>query len=307
MHKRQPLKGLDFYDKRVVKSDARYKHVEGKLDTGLTVDKVKFVSATECVTRRSEIFYRISRRQLFELFDEYEMDDDDDHHVIEKDTETDDNDQQKVDVNQPHKPYLILDVRETDDYRRCHLRHARSFPYTYLRRDQQPNEIYQYRNKRDHLIIIYCDDERISRDAAKIFVDRGTDNVFLLSGGLHEFSLEYPDYIEGKLPPHLTPNKRGGLTRAALSRIAEEEVLGASETAPYLTSPSPVKFPGRHASSGRSSSRLSERSFGHHSRDGLPAAPKCRDDQSDSGYSTKSSASVAESIISRQASRKGKF
>jgi hypothetical protein len=106
MYKRQPLKGLDFYEQTVTKSD-KYRHIGGKLDTGLTVDKVKFISATECVKRRSEIFFRISRRQLFELFDEYEVDDEDPPEVVEE-TEIEE---------KPHKPYLILDVREADAYR----------------------------------------------------------------------------------------------------------------------------------------------------------------------------------------------
>ena len=47
----------------------------------------------------------------------------------------------------------------------------------------------------------------MSRDAAKLFVDRGTDNIFLLSGGLMEFAAEYPSFVEGELPPSLSPKK----------------------------------------------------------------------------------------------------
>ena len=51
------------------------------------------------------------------------------------------------------------------------------------------------------LIIIYCDDERVSRDTAKLLVDRGTDNIYLLSGGYNDFVGEYPSYVEGDIPP----------------------------------------------------------------------------------------------------------
>jgi len=58
-------------EKRVPKSE-KYAHVQGVLDTGMTVDKVKLVSSSEYARRRDEIFYRITRRQLSELYEEYE-------------------------------------------------------------------------------------------------------------------------------------------------------------------------------------------------------------------------------------------
>lgn len=40
------------------------------------------------------------------------------------------------------------------------------------------------RNKPGHIIILYDDNERMAPKAATVFVQRGVDNVFLLSGGL---------------------------------------------------------------------------------------------------------------------------
>ena len=54
-----------------------------------------------------------------------------------------------------------------------------------MRRDQVHPELYNFRNKEGHLIILYCDDEKISLDAAKLLVQRGTDNIFLLTGDYH--------------------------------------------------------------------------------------------------------------------------
>ena len=347
MHKRQPQKEIPFYEKRVERS-TKYKNVQGILDTGLTVHKVKTITSAEYVKRRSEIFFRLTRRQLHALYDEYEQEEHESirdaaaEHVSNSSSSSSggggggggngnspqrggyrDNimgspkivtyDESAQAANT--KPYLIYDVREPEEYRACHLWQARSFPYTHMRRDQVPcTEFYAFRNKPETLIIVYCDDERVSRDAAKLFVDRGTDNIFLLSGGLGEFALEYPEFVEGVLPAHLAPARRtgggggggggSGLTRSSLARIAEEEVLSPSENAPFLTSPAPKKFPSRHPASGRSS-RLSERSFGD--RDGLPRAPKPRDDVSDSGHSIRTTSSVAESVISRAMSRKGRF
>ena len=40
------------------------------------------------------------------------------------------------------------------------------------------------RNKTGKIIVLYDEDERLSTNAATIFVEREVENVFLLSGGL---------------------------------------------------------------------------------------------------------------------------
>lgn len=208
-------------ERRIPKS-SKYAHIEGKLDTGLTINKVKTVTAHEYRVRRDEIFYRISKNQLYELYNEYEADE---REMLGSDSPlrfgSDHGDSgprivtySDRDIPEYSKPYLILDVRETDEYRTCHLLHAKSFPYTMLRRDLMLPEIYQFKNKEERLIIIYCDDERISRDTAKTLVDRGVDNVFLLEGGLKEFGSAYPAFIEGMLPARLYTPPKSGLTRS---------------------------------------------------------------------------------------------
>lgn len=305
-HKRQPLKPLGFFEKKSVTSD-KYKNVAGRLDTGLTVNKVKFITAQECAKRRSEIYYRISCRQLSELYDEYEAGEYESvREIAERRGEDSPSGPRIVTYSEMSqavnsKPYLIIDVREPDEYRNCHLLQARNFPVAYLKRDQVPNELYQFRNKPEALIIIYCEDERISKDAAKVFVDRGADNIFLLSGGLAEFAAAYPEFVEGKVPQHLSPVKRTGLTKSALARISEEAVLALSDTAPFQTSPIPSRRMAPGTGTGRSpasvrSSRSTHRSYGGD-----------KEDQSESGYSIKSNASVADSVISRAMSRKGRF
>ena len=166
------------------------------------MNKVKFATNQICARRRNEIFYRLLHNQLFDLYSEYES--------IENERITESREMQ---IGSPPtiithsqysealnaKPYLILDVREPDAFRSCHLLHARNFPFTMMRRDQALPEFNTFKNKKEMLIIVYCDDERISRDAAKLFVDRGTDNIFLLTGGLFQFAAEYSLFVEGDI------------------------------------------------------------------------------------------------------------
>lgn len=214
-------------ERKVPKSE-KYSHVRGVLDTGLTVNKVKSVTAREYAKRRDEIFFRVTRVQLYELYSEYEANE---YETISENALGGGGDPRVVTYHESDrpeydKPYLILDVREIDAFNVCHLLQARSFPYAMLRRDQYIPEIYQYRNKPETLIIMYCDDERVSRDAAKLLVDRGIDNIFLLTGGMNEFAYDYPAFVEGNPP---TPPRR-------------RELLGASSSAVPRSQPSKCRY-----------------------------------------------------------------
>jgi rhodanese-related sulfurtransferase len=209
-------------DRKVPKS-SKYAHIEAKLDTGLTIHKVKPITAHEYRMRREEIFYRVTKNQLYDLFNEYEADERESINALSPGNPREERGPRVVtysDLDEPEysKPYLILDVREPENYNICHILQAKSYPYTMIRRDYLLPEIYQFKNKPEHLIILYCDDERISRDTAKTMVDRGIDNVYLLEGGLKEFASHYPAFVEGHIPERLlmTPPK-SGLTRSRMN------------------------------------------------------------------------------------------
>ena len=71
--KRTPPKkgGLGPLERRV-KQNPRYATVGSVINSGTTVHKVRNVSTTEFLKRRSELFRRVSGSMLRELFDEYE-------------------------------------------------------------------------------------------------------------------------------------------------------------------------------------------------------------------------------------------
>ncbi len=80
-----------------------------------------------------------------------------------------------------------------------------------LLRDKLHPEMYEFKNKEESLIIVYCDDEMRSRETCKILVDRGIDNVFLLTGGLMEFAAKFPHYVDGEMPDiPVSPSRKAG-------------------------------------------------------------------------------------------------
>ena len=59
MSMRRVEKPKSVYDQKVPRSK-KYEHITGRLDTGLTVEKVKFITVREFSRRRDEIYYRVS-------------------------------------------------------------------------------------------------------------------------------------------------------------------------------------------------------------------------------------------------------
>lgn len=57
------------------------------------------------------------------------------------------------------------------------------------------------KNKDNKLIIIYHDHEKTGTTWAKLFYEKGYENIYLLSGGLETFCEQFHDFLEGKVVP----------------------------------------------------------------------------------------------------------
>ncbi|KAH9503745.1 Centrosomal protein of 41 kDa [Bulinus truncatus] len=100
-------------------------------------------------------------------------------------------------------PYLLLDVREREAYDECHVITAQSYPTAMLARsvNYETKEMLQFKNQPGKIIVLYDDDERLSHRAATTLVQRGYDNLFMLSGGLKVAYKMFPEgLITGTVP-----------------------------------------------------------------------------------------------------------
>ena len=93
------------------------------------------------------------------------------------------------------RPFLILDVRDPEDFSRGHLVYSHNYPHTRLNRafDYETKEMLRVKNKAAAILVVYDNDESVARQTATTLTQRGYDNVFMLSGGLRVASLKYPD------------------------------------------------------------------------------------------------------------------
>ena len=200
---------------RKVKENPRYANVKSGIDTGASVNKVQYISQGQYIKRTSEIFFRISPPDLYQLYAEYEKHADENmrsngggggggggHNgsggqniasfasggggprIVVHEEEA------QVTYEQP---YLILDLRTPEDFEACHLLQARSFPQRLLMQDKSTVELHRYRNAEGKLIVLYDDCERLAAAAAHQLVHRGYENVFVLTGGLASFGEKFPD------------------------------------------------------------------------------------------------------------------
>uniref|UniRef100_A0A2C9KQ10 Rhodanese domain-containing protein n=2 Tax=Biomphalaria glabrata TaxID=6526 RepID=A0A2C9KQ10_BIOGL len=100
-------------------------------------------------------------------------------------------------------PYLLLDVRERDAYDECHIITAQSYPTAMLARsvNYETKEMLAFKNQQGKIIVLYDDDERLCHRAATTLVQRGYDNLFMLSGGLKVAYKMFPEgLITGTVP-----------------------------------------------------------------------------------------------------------
>jgi centrosomal protein CEP41 len=138
------------------------------------VDKVRLISSREFLKRREEPFCRVSVHQMEELLSEYEAD----QYEGVQDFEQNMSDGPRVVTHEEEavaaydRPYLILDVRGPSEFASCHLLQARNFPAVLLNQDKMTSEVFRYKNLEHSLIILYCEDERISTQTASRLVQR---------------------------------------------------------------------------------------------------------------------------------------
>ncbi|XP_036376156.1 centrosomal protein of 41 kDa-like [Megalops cyprinoides] len=125
----------------------------------------------------------------------------------------------------PDCPYLLLDVRNRDDYDQCHIISAYSYPVATLSRTMNPytKEVLDYKNAPGKIIILYDEDERIASQAATTMCERGFENLFMLSGGLKVVAQKIPEGLTtGSIPAHClpSPTPTGGRKRPAPPQVS---------------------------------------------------------------------------------------
>lgn len=216
-----------FLNKKV-KATGKYEHVQSKLKakTGKTVKDVEVISDQLVAKRKFENFKRIKASTLERLLGEqssltaesiYNLGGENGEEEYKNMPDAESVYSLATNASQlsavtytteqlgitSDTKFILLDLRDEDAHEKYHIKESINFPEPNISRDKVIPELYRFRNKEDKLIIIYMNDERSGSTAAKKFYEKGYDNIYLLSGGIEEFILAYPEHIVGKELPDI--------------------------------------------------------------------------------------------------------
>ncbi|CAB3987970.1 centrosomal of 41 kDa [Paramuricea clavata] len=106
-------------------------------------------------------------------------------------------------------PYLLLDIRLPDEFKQCHIIGAINYEKAYLSRTVNwcTEELSSFKNQQGKIIICYDEDERYAPAVATTLVQRGFDNIFMLSGGMKVLNKRFPEgFMSGTLPQSCMPS-----------------------------------------------------------------------------------------------------
>lgn len=209
-------------EKKVI-SNTKYSHISQVVNTGKTIKDVHFVSDQLVSKRKSECFKRVKGSTIVKLVNQNHQTESIYNMVGDIDQPKNDSTEEKSVItsitnksNITHQTnvtavtyatemlgnladidFIILDLRETENYNEYHIREAISYPGCMISRDKFLPQMISMKNKDGKMIILYCQDERTGTPFAGLLFQKGYDNIYFLSGGIEEFSIHYPEYCDG--------------------------------------------------------------------------------------------------------------
>ncbi|CAF0881929.1 unnamed protein product [Rotaria sordida] len=144
------------------------------------------------------------------------------------------------------RPYLIVDLRDKDEFRANHIVSAHHYPAAMLSRctNNESKELLIYKNQKGKIIILYDEDERTAPNAATIMVERGYNNIFLLSGGLKYAIRKFPrGLLSGSCPLSWTlpsaPQTPSTKLKRSQSMNTNRQEAPVGQSVASVTRPSP--------------------------------------------------------------------
>jgi len=154
---------------------------------------------------------------------------------------------EQLDLEHDERPYLLVDLRDKDEFRMNHIVSAHHYPAAMLSRcsNNESKELLIYKNHKGKIIILYDDDERIAPQAATVMVERGYNNIFLLSGGLKYAVKKFPrGLLTGSCPLSwtlaTTPGTPSAKTKRPQSTNSQRVEAPVGQSLASTTRPAPV-------------------------------------------------------------------
>jgi len=73
-----------------------------------------------------------------------------------------------------------------------HMMGSVSFPHGWLSRQNQLSALERFKNLESKVVVVFMENERQGTQVCKILTEKGFGNVFLMTGGIQQFYVDYP-------------------------------------------------------------------------------------------------------------------
>eukprot|EP00928_Gymnodinium_smaydae_P043634 TRINITY_DN29199_c0_g1_i1.p1 TRINITY_DN29199_c0_g1~~TRINITY_DN29199_c0_g1_i1.p1 ORF type:complete len:292 (-),score=31.52 TRINITY_DN29199_c0_g1_i1:152-1027(-) len=247
---------------RKVPANGKYQAVQTKLDTGYSVSKrPPAMPATIQAQRRDEEFKRIRAATLARMVQELQEEGMESiFNLADNDDRNDGGSQSSLRVSKPppaksraagsvvsmagsvvsvvaadagaaERNLVLLDLREQEDYDRCRVPFAVSYPAAKINRDQFIPELQRCRRDPSKFLVVYHNNDSATAAVATLLVRKGWETVHALSGGFDELVSSYPEILDGDVPERVmasrpptgcTVHSRSGYSSQSAPRIPGE-------------------------------------------------------------------------------------
>ena len=186
--------------------------------------QVELQSNQMTAKRRGELFKRISAANLSKLIkSSVPVDSNEEYKIAPEDSASQATRFSVFTIDgevRTQDDFVLLDLRDPEDFIISHIRLSQSFPAPNVTRDRMLPEMFRLKNQPGKLIIVYAGDERPGVESAQKLAQRGFENIYLLTGGLEEFTKQYWQCLEGTNPPRPIVNNPPKTFKSSESQIS---------------------------------------------------------------------------------------
>lgn len=199
-----------------IKINPKYALVQSRIDTGATARKAPpVISGRQLAKTRAEIFKRLKPGRVFEVVEAFRNSQDANESVYDliqsysarsrNSEDQDDETRSVVSVVESTADgsiasmgdFLLIDLRSEELFRTSHILFAKHYAGSNIIRDVFPPEMYKFKNKiKGKALVVYHSDEKLSSSHANLLVEKGWEEVWIITGGFEEFKLRYPEGVE---------------------------------------------------------------------------------------------------------------
>lgn len=217
----KPIGDSKVMEKKVPARSERFSKVKPVVESGMTVELAQYMKQNAIRVKRQpgELFKRVLTMSVANAIER----------KISPEVMEDGGFARPMDeyrgATKEEVDYLVVDCREEEDYRKCHVAGALHYPRIKINHSTNPflPEMFAYKNKENKLIVMYDLEEESVTELANIVFQKGVDNIAIMAGGLREFVQDYSSYIIGESPVPIIPRDE------RLKRRADEVTIARSE------------------------------------------------------------------------------